>query len=394
MTVTRRRFAVVLLAGALLAGACSDGGSEDASENPKQAFLDAIEAFSEYEGITMVMTIQADADDIASDDLPVETAEQLLDSSLTLSGKGNTPEDSQVEMIFNIGGNEDAVELRVVDQALYLRAEVRELVETFGGSSAEVDAAVQQGSAAGFDFVEPLADGEWVGLVGLDTLMEQFGATQPSADPEQNKALVEEITSAFEDTAEVTSEGPDDVGDHLLVRVPLKDFARGVFEAFEDLGSLPPGSLPPAEELDQIPDDAELPVDAWLDDGQLVQIELDFLQLAEDLAEESAPEGIDRIAMRMTFEEFTDDIEAPSDFVEINLQEILQGFFGAAPLTGTDSGGAELEVPADREVVLPELGLACSDLQTLSPEEIETFLEASGMPGAVNQIRQACPELF
>lgn len=387
------RLTALLIAGALVTGACSDGGSEEASENPKQALTDAIEALSEYEGITLVMSIEADADDLASEDLPVEQAEQLVDSSITFSGKGTTPEDSQFEMSVNVAGNDDAIELKVLNQSLYARAEVRELVETFGGSAAEIDTAVQQASAAGLDFVEPLADGEWVGIEGVDQLVEQFTGVTPTADPEQARELADRLTAIFEQNAEVESEGTDDVGEHLVARVPLKETAEEAFDALQDLSGAPAGALPPLEGLDEVPDDATMPLDVWIDDGAVVQAEIDFVRFAEELGED-VPEGIDEVAMRFTIEEFTDDVEAPSDFTEIDLQEILQGFFGAMPATPGNAGGAGLEIPGDREVVVPELGLACSDLQTLSPQEIETFLGASGMPGALKKVRKACPELF
>lgn len=397
MTNSRRRFTAVLLAGALLAGACSEGGggSEDVAENPKQALVDAFEALSEYEGIEMVMSIEADADDLASDDLPIEQAEQVVESSITVRGKqATTPEDQQFEFVVNVGGNEDAVELKGVGESIYLRADVRELVEAFGGSAAEIDAAVQQASGFGLDFVEPLVDGEWVGIEGLNDLAEQFGVTVPTPDPEQADALAKRLTAVFEENADVSSEGSDDTGDHLLVRVPLKEFARETFDVLQEASGLPAEALP-QDDLDQIPDDTVMPVDVWIDDGAVVQLEVDFVRFAQEFGEE-VPEGIEQLAMRFTFEEFTDEVEAPSDFVEVDLQEILQGIFGAGLTGGEDSSAGTIEeAPAgDREVVLPELGLACSDLQTLSPDEIETFLGASGMPGAIKKIRQACPELF
>src|SRR3712207_2268990 len=102
MSKTRKPFIAVLIAGALLAGACSDGGSEEASDNPKQAFTEALEALRDYEGITLVLSIEADPGDIANEELPADAAEQVVDSSITISGKGITPEESQVEFIVNV----------------------------------------------------------------------------------------------------------------------------------------------------------------------------------------------------------------------------------------------------------------------------------------------------
>lgn len=395
MSTTRRRFTAVLLAGALLGAACSDGGGEkEAAENPQQAFTDAIDALREYEGITLDLSFDAEAEDLAAADLPEDAAEKLLNSSIRMSVKGETPEDVQTEVVLNVDGNEDAAEIRVVDESLYARFEVRELTEAFGGNTADVDMFVQQASAAGLDFAQPIADGEWVGIEGLNDLLEQFTGVQPTADPEQAAAMADRIVSILEQNAEVSSEGTDDVGAHLVVRVPMRETIEELMDAIQSLSGAPEGAFP-TDALEEIPD-GELPIDTWISDGRIVQLELDFVAIAEELGEEP-PEGVDQLALRLGVEEFTEDVEPPSDFTAIDLEEILQGIFGAVPgafpSSGEDSGGASALMP-EREVVLPELGLACTDLQTLSPDEIRTFLEASGMPGAFKQIQQACPELF
>ncbi|HEX2294025.1 MAG TPA: hypothetical protein VHN37_01815 [Actinomycetota bacterium] len=396
MKTSLGRLVAPLVAVALLLGACSDGGGggggADPADDPKQAFSDALEAFGDYEGITLVMTLQADAAALAQSDTPPEAAEAIVNSSFTMSAKGTTPEDSQVQFLVNIDGNEDAVEFRGVDQSFYVRADVRELVETFGGNMAEIDAFVQQASAQGFDFAEPLVDGEWVGVEGIDELVEQFGGAQPTPDPEQVAELTDRMVALLEQNADVTSEGSDDTGEHLVVSFPIRETVQEFMDLLQGFGGLPQGAVPPPD-LSQIPN-ADIPIDVWLSDGRLVQVELDFIAIAEALGEEPPPDDIDELALRIALEEFTGEVEAPSDFVEIDVQEILQGFLGAA-MGSTGSGAVPpLDAGGDRELALPELGIACTDLQALSPEEIEQFLSASGVPGAAKKVRKACPELF
>jgi hypothetical protein len=390
MSSSPRRFGALLLAAALVGAACS-GGDQEAAENPKQAFSDALDAFADYEGVTLVMTIEADPSDLASADTPEAAAEALVDSSLTVSAKGGTAEDSQVALAFDIAGNEDAVELRGVGGAFYLRADVRGLVDTFEGDMAEIDAAVQQASAAGFDFAQAMVDGEWIGVEGVDELAQQFGLPQPTPDAEEAAAFADRIAAVFDENARVTSEGTDDVGAHLTVTVPLSETAEELAGALQSFGGGAAGALP-ASGLEEVPD-ADIPVDVWISDGRLVQVEFDFVAIAQELGE-PAPEDVDELGLRMEIDEFTGDVEAPEDFVEIDLQQILQGFFGAAsPSTGGVTQPV-VEVPGDREVVVPELGLACSDLEGIPSDQIEAFLEASGQPGALKKVREACPELF
>lgn len=392
MYTSLRRLAVPLLAGALLLGACSDGGGEEeAAENPEQAFSEALDALSEYEGVTLELTLQADPADLTGADTPEQAAEALVNSSLTISAKGESAEDSQAEVVVNVDGNEDAFEVRAVDQSIYARADVAELVETFGGDPAQVEAFAQQATAQGFDFAQPLVDGEWVGVEGVDELAEQFGVPQQTPDPEQAARVADEIVRVLEQNVSVTSEGTDDVGAHLVLGVPLRETLQDLVQTLQSVGGPAAGALP-TDDLAEVPD-AEVPVDVWVSDGRLVQVEMDFVAIAEAAGEEP-PEDVDELALRATLDEFTEDVEAPDDFVEIDVEQILETFFGGA-FGGIDSSDSmELGASGGREVVVPELGVACSDLEMLSPGEVESFLEASGTPGALKAVKQNCPELF
>lgn len=391
MSTSRRRLTVFLIAGALLAGACSDGGGaseEKAAENPKEALTEALEAFGEYEGVTMEMTIEANPDDLVEADTPPEAAEALVNSSLTISGKGTTPEDTQAEVLVNIDGNEDAIAMRVIGSALYARAEVPELVETFGGDQAEIDAMVSQASAMGFGFVQDIVDGDWVGVEDVNEVTEQLGIPIQTPDPEAAAALQDKVVQILEQNADVTSEGSDDVGAHLVVSLPLKDTVTDLFDTLESLSGSPAGAFPDEQALGEIPD-ADIPLDVWVSDGRLVQIEADIVAIMEAVGEE-AEDAPDEFAIRLAIDEFTDEVEAPDDFTPIDLSQILQGILGGT--TGSESAGAG--AAGGREVVVPELGLACSDLAGVPPDQIKTFLEASGEGDAYDKVKAACPELF
>ncbi|MDQ4124517.1 MAG: hypothetical protein M3134_02810 [Actinomycetota bacterium] len=394
MNKSLRRLAAPLLAGALLLGACSDGGGggeEEAAENPKQAFTEALDALAEYDGVTLGITIEADPAALQEEDTPPEAAEAIVNSSLTISAKGETAEDAQAQVIVNVDGDEDAAEFRFVDQSLYLRADVGGLVEKFGGDRAQVDAFAQQASAQGFDFAQALVDGEWVGMEGLDQVAEQLGLPQPSADPEQASKLAEQVATVLEQNSQVSSEGTDDVGAHLVVEVPLRETLEELASSLQTIANAPPL---PTEDLAEVPD-ADIPIDVWVSDGRLVQLEFDVVAIAT-AAGDPPPDNIDEFAIRVTVDEFTDDVEPPSEFAEIDVQQLIESFFGASMgMVGESSAGTSAVAPGgNREVVVPELGLACSDLQMLSPQEIEAFLSSSGVPGALKKVKQGCPELF
>jgi len=70
--------------------------------------------------------------------------------------------------------------------------------------------------------------------------------------------------------------------------------------------------------------------------------------LAREFEEGSGiPEGVDRLALRLGIEEFTDDVQAPEESAEINLQQLMQTFLGGMGATATPpGGGTDGEVPA------------------------------------------------
>ena len=86
---------LAILAGAtLLLSACADNGTS-ASDDPKGALVDALRTLSESEGLTQTIRLQSDTDSLVATgegDIDAETAQKILDSSITVSAlQGTTP---------------------------------------------------------------------------------------------------------------------------------------------------------------------------------------------------------------------------------------------------------------------------------------------------------------
>ena len=382
-----RRLGFLAVAGALVLSACSDDTAQQAEEDPKGTLVDSVNALADTDSLSFTLSLQSDPESLAAlasedgTELSSEDAQKILDSSLTIAARqGESEDDSQAQVIVNVAGN-DAVEMRFLDNTLFLRADVRGLAETFGQDPAALDAVGQQAAASGLDFVEPALDGEWLALTGFEQLAEQFGGAAPSPSAEQQEQLIKALSDAFESTAEVTSEGEDDVGSHLVVTVPLRDIYEKLSENAESLtGSVPGASLPPASE---VPDE-NVTLDAWVRDGRLAQLELDFVQFAQ-LADEDVPEGVDRLALRIALEEFEEEITAPEGAVDVDLQEVLQAVGGGlGGATGGTGGTTTGEIPG-----LP--GVTCEQLAAQGAEAVKAALAAD--PNLLQQVDQACPEL-
>jgi hypothetical protein len=120
-----------------------------------------------------------------------------------------------------------------------------------------------------------------------------------------------------------------------------------------------------------LPQASEVPnedvvLDVWIEDDFVQQMELDFLQFA-DFEGADIPEGVDQAALRLTFEEFDGEVEAPKDSTKVDTRELAGLFAGAA---GGGAGAAGGDQPTD----------ICEQLKGAPPEVIEQFA-------------QECPEL-
>ena len=318
-----RRITTVLLAGVLLLGAC--GGSES-SDNPKDALIDSIEGLADLDAATVTVSLNSTTETLqamsgeSGEMLPTDVADAILNSSLVFSGAGEG-DDAVVRVVVNIDG-EESVDLRVVDKVMYVRADVRGLADRFGADTSEIDQAAQEAASFGFDFVGPLLDGEWLAL-DFGVLQEQFGGQLPTPTGGTDQSL-KELEAILRDTAAVSSEGSDDVGDHLVATVPLRETYQRFLEIADIAAQLPPGAtLPDASE---VPDES-IALDVWVDDGQLRQVELDFLQFAR-MAGEEVPEDVEAFALRLAIEDFDGDIDVPADAIEIDLEKLMQDILG------------------------------------------------------------------
>jgi hypothetical protein len=337
-----------LVALVLMLAAC--GGDADVGENPKAALDTALDSFSEYEGVEMGLTIESSPESLVAlseGDLTDEQAQQILDSAIAVTSKQNAedPEKGQFEMAMNIAGTEDAVELRALGYDVYTRADVRGLVETFGGNPSELDAFESQaGGQPGFEFVGPLLDGEWIGLKNADQIVEQLTGQSIEEQTGEQAALSKQFADAFKDTSNVAAGDQEGPGDHVRVTVPVRDlWERFTKLAGDQMTALTQGQ--PIPDASELPDE-DLVVDMWIEDEKLTQAELDIAQFSQWEGAEDMPEDVEDLRLRVTFEEFTGEIEAPEDFTEVDTATLIQGFLGGMGSSGssTSSGNA---VPTD-----------------------------------------------
>ena len=343
-----RKLFAMLLVGALVLGACSEGGDggPDPADDPKGALTEAFRDLTEGEGLSMTISLDSDEASLqalsedADTPLPEETAAVILDSSLTFgANNAEDPADAKAEVLFELGG-EEAAAMVVDGYDLYAHADVPYMLETFGQDPAVIDEALTQ-LPPGMEFVNQAVENEWIHLTGLEQLAAQAEESGGGGIPnvtEQQKQALDKLSTALEENSEVTEGDEEGPGTHLEAKVDL----QGMVQAFEELAGELGGGLPGAEmptDTGAVPE-GDFILDAWVEDGSLTQVRIDLLKNAEAFGEtESLPEGVEEFGILLELEEFDGDVEIPDDAVEVSFEQIIGALMGGAfGSTGTDTG--------------------------------------------------------
>lgn len=335
-----RKLVMAAVAATLVMTACG-GGGPDPAEDPQGSLEAALNALSEYEGVTATLSLASDTQSLSAlseGELTDEDAQKILDSSLSFSSlNADKPEDAEAEMTVNVAGSEDAVEMKVLGTELYLRADVQGLMEQFGADTSQLDTFEQQaGSQPGFEFVGPALAGDWIVIKGLDQLQEQLGAGAATQPTEAQQEAINKFTDALKNNSDVETGDKEGPGDHLVATVGLRGLYEDISSLASELGAGAAGSMPPASE---VPDE-DISLDTWVEGGQLTQIELDLTQF-KDFPDADFPEGVEALAIRLGLEEFTGGVEAPADAAEVDVNTIMQGLMGGmGGGAGADTGNA------------------------------------------------------
>lgn len=382
-----RKWFVWLVVPALLLGACSKEGGPSAEEDPTGALVAAFEETGKAEAQTITVSIQSTPESLVAaseGSLTPEVAETILGSSLTFSGTtSDDPANQSARVALSIPGT-DGFELMVVGTDLYVRADVRGIAELAGQDPAMIDQFLQTPQAQQAPFLEAAANGEFIKIEGADELAAGAGAggLDPGALTEQQAKLVEQFGQAIQEDATVTSEGSDDVGEHLVASIPLQSLYQTFTEFAGDLGApIPPGSFAPESEIPE----GDVSMDIWISDGRIAQFEFDIVELGQEFGGEGeVPAGVEQFAIRVALTPEAEEVTPPEDAVTVTGEELFGLFLGGfgGDLGGGETGGGESPGTDD----LTGGNLDCSIYEGLPPESFD------GLPQeTLDQLETLCP---
>lgn len=327
-----QRLLLCLTVVCTIAAGCGGTDLSESGADAKDVLVDSVRRLEDTKAISTTFTLQSTPESLQAlaedegDTLDSEDASLILGSSMTLSSVQGSEVSTggASEMLIDLDGV-DALDVRVIGQDFYARSDVRGVAEAFGQDAAALDQVAAQASAQGLAFLEPAVDGEWLALKGFSEVGKSMTGGDTAPTLEQQKAF-DDLVDSLTKSAKVTDEGTEQAGSHLVATLPLREVYNDYSELLRKLPSSAAGQsdLPAVGEL---PRDGEIIIDAWVKDGALTQLEVDFLQFADE-ADEPVPENVDELALRMTIDELEGTITDPPDAFEVDVQQVL-GAFGA-----------------------------------------------------------------
>ncbi len=327
------RSVVVAASAALLVAGCGGGASSTSSKDPKAAFSTGMSGLSDTDVLTVTLKLDTTADTLVglakASGSTLNTTQandianaQLVIESKTINGKklseikpGQT---NAASTRFALSDNGSTyVELRGVDDVLYIKADVKGALALFG--QAKLFDEVQARANSLPAFVKALVAGNWVSLDLnlLKSLANQFGGgAAASPNPGQGQKLLADIKAVLQRDVTVTRVGTDSDGDHLRLTAHTRQLGTDILQAFTS--SIPAAGLA-AQKLDpsKVPD-RPIVVDAWVSNGALAKVSLDLTQFMT--AADKQPGA--KLAVVVTFDRSGDDISKPDNSTPVDLSQL------------------------------------------------------------------------
>lgn len=358
MTFRSAKRSLALLGCAFLISSCGLMG--DSAAEAKSTLVDALRNLLETKSYTSTYTLESDVDSLVAlgeGNLSEEAATKILDSTVEASGvQAENPEESSSQLLVNVAGT-DSLEMRFVEGDLYFRAEVRELIELFGGDAAELDAIIGQvAGQPGFEWVEPAVAGEWIVLRDALALSQQMGGM--SVTPGQQEELINDLLQTVEQNATVSDEGEDDAGQHLRASLPLQETMQDLIQSLGPAAGMMQGDQ---GMLSDIPDE-DIVIDFWVQDDTVSQLGIDFTQFEgmEDGSGKEFPEGVEELTLLVAIAEADVTVEPIDDAIELDSTALTQALSGLMTGGAGGAGGG---------------GFDCNQLKGAPPEVVELYAE-------------------
>ncbi|WP_329275372.1 hypothetical protein [Streptomyces sp. NBC_00691] len=292
--------------------------------------------------------MDAESDPEPGDEIPDEAADLISGAkvSVTVESKkaiGESEEKDFVGMAMKVstsGG--DLLDYRVVGDYTYVRSDVQALSKAMAIPVPPVDQLPPEAKG-----IKKVLDGGWIKFntkemekAGQD-MAEEMGeapgakpSAEPSLDPKTQKKLVAALREVIAREVDFKTAGGQDGTEHITATAPLRTLLTRLIGELRPLTKdLPPGmDLPSDKDLKDTPD-TKVSADFTLKNGELTEVYVDLAKLAENAQVKKFG-----LALRMSGGSRP---VAPAGATEMNLEELMGGFFGAMMPDEGPEGGFE-----------------------------------------------------
>ncbi|KFG77413.1 hypothetical protein FM21_15700 [Streptomyces mutabilis] len=278
------------------------------------------------------------------EEIPDEVADLLSDATISVTAQSKKPIDESGEKDFvgmamkvrAHGG--DIVEYRVVGDYTYIRSDAKLLGKAMG---APVPSAEDLPPEAGG--LKKALDGEWV-KINTKEMAETAAepgtepVPEPTLDARTQKQLLEALRKTVAREVDFETADGEDGAERITATAPFRTLVGELFGEIRPLAKkLPPGmELPTDGDFKEVPD-AEVTADFTLKNGELSEVYVDLVELAENARVKKLG-----LVVRMTEGQ---SLRAPAAATELDIEEMLGGF-GAA-MMGTEDFGEEVGLPEE-----------------------------------------------
>lgn len=325
----------VAATAALAVTGCSSGSgsSSTSSKSPQAAFAAGLQGVSDTDVLTVTLRFDTTADkflaiaaeqpggskptakeaqEVAGGALVIET--KTTDGSKLSQLKGGSTAKTNLRLSFTENGA-DLAHLQSNDSTLYVQADVKTLVSTFGNAKQYAD--LQARAAQLPAFVQDFVRGNWVALDlnAISALASQFGGGATTSNPGQGQKIVNDLRQVLTRNFTATRVGTDSAGDHLRLsghaRPLVSDLVR-TLASDVPMGGLATSSFKP-ESVDNVP----IVIDAWVSNGSLSKLSLDVVQFMK------VKKPGDTLPLVLTLQRSGADISKPANATPVNTQQLM-----------------------------------------------------------------------
>jgi hypothetical protein len=308
------RIGVAVLVAAVGIAGCGGSGGGDSTKDALLAGVDGVAGADRLTTTIRLDTTPADLQQLAkagSNDLDPTIASAISSADIvieTVRGDDGTAVDLKA-----VAGGSTLVELRAVNDTLYIQGDVEGIFALIGKESSFTGLKAQTKSMP--TFVQDAVNGEWVSLPASTlTSLSNLGGGSSSSAPGKGAKLLADLRRSIDRHVTATEAGTDSQGTHYVLHADLRDLANDLRAAAQS--SIPGGALL-SQRLPSNVSHKQVAFDAWVQDGALTQLSIDLTQFSDTKSADAT-----KLPLVVTFDRAGADITPPSGATPVDLTQL------------------------------------------------------------------------